>query len=67
MSASPTDPRDALLKKISDKLTWVIVLLVLTVMNTCSLADDLSDAAHDLRRSEGEATTPAAPAATPAV
>lgn len=42
--------RYALLKKINDKLVWVIVLLVLIMLNTCSLSDDLSDAARDLRR-----------------
>ena len=40
---------DEMLKKINDKLVWVIVLLVLIMFNTCSLSDDLSDAARDLR------------------
>ena len=50
MSETPPDLRDSLLKKISDQLTWIVVLLVLIMFNTCSLSDDLSDAARDLRR-----------------
>ena len=49
MSETPPDLRDSLLKKISDQLTWIVVLLVLIMFNTCSLSDDLSDAARDLR------------------
>jgi hypothetical protein len=39
-----------LLKKINHKLGWIVFFLVLITLNTCSLSDDLSDAARDLRR-----------------
>jgi hypothetical protein len=38
----------ALLKAISDKMTWALVFLFIIMLNTCSLGDDLSDAARDL-------------------
>ena len=42
------DVHATLLKKISDKLTWGLIFLVIIMLNTCSLGDDLSDAARDL-------------------
>jgi len=42
------DRHHALLKGISDKLTWALVLLFIIMLNTCSLGDNLSDAARDL-------------------
>ncbi|MGZ9099313.1 MAG: hypothetical protein ACXW3O_06390, partial [Brevundimonas sp.] len=50
MTETPVPPRDDLLKKINSKLGWIVFLLVLITLNTCSLSDDLSDAARDLRR-----------------
>ena len=53
-----------LLKKIKDRLTWVVVFLILILLNTCSLDDRISDA---IGNSVGD-QTPAAdtPASTPA-
>ncbi|MGZ9113365.1 MAG: hypothetical protein ACXW3K_01965 [Brevundimonas sp.] len=48
---TPLTTSEALLKQINDKLVWVIILLALVMLNTCSLGDDLSDAARDLRKS----------------
>ncbi|QQQ18499.1 hypothetical protein JIP62_14600 [Brevundimonas vitis] len=48
-------PKPDLLKAINDKLTWVVILLVLIMFNTCSLGDDLSDAARDIRRAAAPA------------
>jgi len=44
------DDKNALLKSINDKLTWAVILLFIVMLNTCSLSDDLSDAARDLGR-----------------
>ena len=45
----PPGPRDELLKKINTKLAWIIFLLVLLVLNTCELADDVEDAVRGQR------------------
>ena len=45
-----------LLKKISDKLTWVLIFLFAITLNTCSVADDIEDAVR------GDRSAPAAPA-----
>jgi hypothetical protein len=36
--------RYILLKKINDKLVWIVILLVLIMFNTCSLPSRFSDA-----------------------
>lgn len=48
------DKHHALLKGISDKLTWALIFLFIIMLNTCSLGDDLSDVARDL----GKAAAP---------
>jgi len=50
MTEKPIPSHDQLLKMIHDKLVWINILLVLIMLNTCSLGDDLSDAARDLRK-----------------
>ena len=44
MSEQPPDERLVLLRKINNKLAWIIFFLVLITLNTCELADDLEDA-----------------------
>ena len=52
----PLNRTELLLEKINIKLGWAIGLLAVIMVNTCSLGDDLSDAARDLRKSGRSAT-----------
>ena len=63
MSDLPPSPRDELLKKINDKLGWILFALVLITFNTCDLADDIKDAAR--RPAAAPAAAPSPPAAPP--
>ncbi|HEX8569445.1 MAG TPA: hypothetical protein VF699_05910 [Caulobacteraceae bacterium] len=49
MTETPPPSRDELLRKINTKLAWIIFLLVLLVLNTCELADDVEDAVRGER------------------
>ena len=54
-TSTPPAGRDELLRKINTKLAWIIFLLVLLVLNTCELADDVEDAVRG--RSATDAAT----------
>jgi hypothetical protein len=55
------DRHFALLKSISDKLTWALIFLFIIMLNTCAVSDDVEDAIRDSRRdrADAEAVTPA--------
>jgi len=56
MSDKPPLTQEALLKKISDTLTWGVIFLFIIMLNTCSFGDDVRDAIRDARND----ATPAA-------
>ena len=57
--SEPAD-RDELLKKINNKLGWIIFFLVLITLNTCSLDDSVGDALREIRNDTAEADAGAA-------
>ena len=58
------EARYDLLKKINSKLGWIVFLLVLITLNTCSAADRLEDLFQD--SGDAPAASETAPAPTPA-
>ena len=61
------DQKFELLKKINSKMGWAVFFLVCITLNTCSLSDDLSDAARDMRRTQTEAAAQSSQTSAPAI
>ena len=60
MSDKPPISQEALLKKISDTLTWGVIFLFIIMLNTCSFGDDVRDAIRDARQDATPASKDAA-------